>query len=144
MELLAIRVAGPGVAPHALPLNAAVGKGILKLGRPGRLVGVVRTAAGQPMANVPVEVWVQGSGTVPNELVNRSITPAEPLRLDPALLRTGPQGTFQTPPTLLSGSSYRVSIRHDGYFYSRSNSAAFLIASTRREFNTRGPAGSSS
>jgi hypothetical protein len=29
------------------------------------------------------------------------------------------------------------------YFYSRSNSAAFLIASTRREFNTRGPAGSS-
>jgi hypothetical protein len=103
------------VAPHALPIDAALGKGILKLGRPGRLVGIVRTADGQPLADVPVEVWVQGSGTVPEAIFNRSITPSELLRLEPQPLKTGPQGAFQTPPTLLSGSAYRVSIRHDGY-----------------------------
>jgi hypothetical protein len=115
MQLLAIRVAGPGVAPHALPISAALGNGAPKLGRPGRLVGIVRTAAGQPLADVPVKVWVQGSGTVPESIVNRSITPTEPLRFDPPSLKTGPQGAFQTPPTLLNGSAYRVSIRHDGY-----------------------------
>ena len=62
----AIRVAGPGVAPHTLPLDVPQGKDIvLKLGRSGRVVGIVRTASGEPLADVPVEVWVQGSGTLP-------------------------------------------------------------------------------
>ena len=89
--------------------------GVLKLGRPGRLVGIVRSAIGQPLADVPVQVWVQGSGGVPDDTLNRSITPDEVLRLDPQPVRTGPQGAFQTPPTLLSGSSYRVSIRQAGF-----------------------------
>ena len=46
---------------------------------------------------------------------NRRITPDEIVRLDPQPLKTGPQGAFQTPPTLLNGSTYRVSIRHDGF-----------------------------
>ena len=80
------------------------------------MVGIVRTASGQPLADVPVEVWVQGSGTLPRK--HRSIgrsRPTEILRLDPQPLKTGPQGAFQTPPTLLSGSTYRVSIRQDGF-----------------------------
>ena len=47
----------------------------------------------------------------------RRATPTEIVdyasELDPP--RTGPQGAFQTPPTLLGGSTYRVSIRRDGY-----------------------------
>lgn len=115
MQLLAIRVAGPGIAPHTLPINTAAGNGVLKLSRPGRLVGIVRTTAGQPLTDVPVEVWVQGAGTGSSRLINQSITPTEVVRFDPPALKTGPQGAFQTPPTLLNGSSYRVSIRHEGY-----------------------------
>ena len=37
------------------------------------------------------------------------------VRLDQTPLKTGPQGAFQTPPTLLNGSTYRVSIRKDGF-----------------------------
>ena len=47
--------------------------------------------------------------------VTRRITTDEIVRLDPQPLKTGPQGAFQTPPTLLNGSTYRVSIRHDGF-----------------------------
>ncbi len=116
MVPLTIHVAGPGVAPHTLPLDAPLGKAVLKLGRAGRVVGIVRTASGQPIADVPVEVWVQGSSTfMASTRTNRSITPDAILRLDPQPLKTGPQGAFQTPPTLLSGSTYRVSIRHDGF-----------------------------
>ena len=69
MVPLSIRVAGPGVAPHTLPLDVPQGRDIvLKLGRPGRVVGIVRTASGQPLADVPVELWVQGSGTLPSDL----------------------------------------------------------------------------
>ncbi len=115
MQLLAIRVAGPAIAPHALPINDAAVNGVVKLGRPGRLVGIVRTTDGKPLADVPVEVWVQGAGTGSSGLVNRSITPIALVKLGPASLKTGPQGAFQTPPALLNGSSYRVSIRHEGY-----------------------------
>jgi len=117
---LSIRVAGLGVAPHTLPLDVPQGQDVvLKLGRSGRVVGIVRTAFGVPLADVPVELWVQGSGTLPSDLGdprgNRRITPDEILRLDPQPLKTGPQGAFQTPSTLLSGSTYRVSIRQDGF-----------------------------
>ena len=59
---LSIQVAGPGVAPHTLPLDVPQGRdAVLKLGRPGRVVGIVRTASGVPLADVPVELWVQGA-----------------------------------------------------------------------------------
>ncbi len=120
MAPVSIQVSGPGVAPHTLPLDVPVGKEIvLKLGRSGRVVGIVRTASGQPLADIPVEVWVQGSGTLPTGLGfprgNRRITGDAMVQLDQEPLKTGPQGAFQTPPTLLSGSAYRVSIRHDGF-----------------------------
>ncbi len=112
-----IRVGGSGVATHTLKVDAPKGKDvILKLGRAGRMVGVVRTASGQPLADVPVDVWVRGSGTASFSVrINQRATPDAVVRLDPHPLRTGPQGAFQTPPVLLNGSTYRVSIRHDGF-----------------------------
>ena len=62
MMPLSIRVAGPGVAPHSLALEMRQGRNaVLKLGRSGRVVGIVRTASGVPLADVPVELWVQGA-----------------------------------------------------------------------------------
>ena len=120
MVPLSIRVAGQGVARHTMPLDVSRGKDVvLKLGRPGRVVGIVRAASGEALGDVPVELWVQGSGTLPAGIRSGRgdlrITPDEIVRLDPQPLRTGPQGAFQTPSPLLSGSAYRVSIRHDGF-----------------------------
>src|SRR5262249_54559629 len=91
---LSIRIPGPGVAPHTVPLDAPQAKDIvLKLGRPGRVVGIVRSASGAAMTDVPVEVWVQRLGTLPGDPANlhRRITPDEILRLDSGPLRTGAQ-----------------------------------------------------
>ena len=116
MVPLSLQIDGPGITPHTLPLPAEQGNNlVLKLGRPGRLVGIVRTAAGESLAGQPVEVWVQGTGAVPGDPVRRKIAPEAIVRLDSGPLKTGAQGTFQTPPTLLSGSTYRVSIRRDGF-----------------------------
>ncbi len=109
------RASGPEVAPHALLLDAPQGKDfVVKLGPLGRLVGFVRTAAGEPLADVPVELWAQGGGIVSGPVLDRRATADEIVPLKPAL-KTGPQGAFQTPPTLLGGSSYRVAIRHPGF-----------------------------
>ena len=115
MAPLSIGIVGAGFAPHTLPLDTPLEKNVvLKLGRPGRVVGIVRTASGQPLAGVPVELWVQGSGTLPGDIrfvVDGRITGDAIIRLDQAPLKTGPHGAFQTPSTLLNGSTYRVSIR---------------------------------
>ncbi len=122
MKPLSIRVAGQGVAPHTLRVEPPAGSdAVLRLGRPGRVVGVVRTASGAPLADVPVELWVQGAKIVRSDFApadpfgNRRITPDEILRFDPEPLKTGPQGAFQTPPNLLSGSTYRVIVRREGF-----------------------------
>ncbi len=55
-----IRISGVEIAPHAILLDAPQGKdSVIKLGRPGRLVGFVRTVAGEALAGVPVEVWAK-------------------------------------------------------------------------------------
>ena len=121
--LLTASVYGPGIANHTLPLRERQGKDryLLKLGRPGRLAGVVLNESDQPLHDVPVQVWVRASGTRPSGVgmarARRRATSTAIVdyssELDPP--RTGPQGAFQTPPTLLGGSSYRVSIRREGY-----------------------------
>ena len=120
MVPLSIRVGGPGVAPHTLPLEQPQGRNsVLKLGRPGRLVGIVRSASGLPLAGVSVELWVQGPNVSWTDFGDprghRRIMPDEILRLGPEPLKTAPQGAFQTPSTLLGGSTYRVAIRKDGF-----------------------------
>jgi len=115
-----VRVAGPGVAPHTLPLDVPQGRdAVLKLGRSGRVVGIVRTASGVPLTDVPMELWVQGADVRRSPFGEgrgtRRNMADERLQLGPQPLKTGPQGAFQTPSTLLSGSTYRVSIRQDGF-----------------------------
>ncbi len=122
MKPVSVRVAGQGVAPHTLRLESPEGSNaVLKLGRPGRVVGIVRATSGAPLAGIPVQVWVQGPKILRSDFSagdpfgNRRITPDEILPFDQSPLKTGPQGAFQTPATLLSGSTYRVIIRHEGF-----------------------------
>ena len=108
MEPLTVQIAGAGIAAHTLPLFDRP----LKMGRTGRLVGVVRAESGQPLAGFPVAVWVRPTGTLPWGLLDAS--PPETIKFDSPPL-TGAEGAFQTPPSLLDGSTYRVSIRQDGF-----------------------------
>ena len=120
MMPLSIRVAGPGVAPHTLPLDGRRGRTLSSSwAAPDEWSG---SSARHPASRWPTSRWRSGSrGRASGRAISadprasRRITPDEILRLDPRPLKTGPQGTFQTPPTLLSGSTYRVSIRQDGF-----------------------------
>jgi hypothetical protein len=114
-RLLALRVAGPNIAPQVLPLDPEdAGDITLKLGRPGRLVGIVRSEDGKPLAGVAVEVWVQGGGTVPGISTSR-LTRDAIVQFGDQTVKTGSQGAFQTPLMLLPGSNYRITVRQEGF-----------------------------
>ncbi len=121
MNMLTFNVVGAGIAQHTLevPPPLAKDKYLIKLGRIGRLVGVVRNESGEPVVDVPVSVWVRASGTrspaVGAPRGRRRATRTEAIGLERELMRTGPEGAFRTPAALLGGLSYRVSIRHEGY-----------------------------
>jgi RNA polymerase sigma factor (sigma-70 family) len=120
MNPVSIRLFGPEIARHTLPLPAQQGKDdyVIKLGGRGRLVGIVRAESGQPLADVPIDVWVRASGalTRPGYAVNRGrITHTEVVPFDSESVHTGPEGAFQTASKLLGGSTYRVSIRREGF-----------------------------
>ncbi len=118
IDPLLLRVTAPGFVPHKLPLRPRPGSDrfTLKLGRPARLTGSVYDDSGQPAANVSVEVWAE----------NAYITPRDPdgtrkPRLHPSLIhfdsgpvRTRADGSFLTPPQLMTGSSYQIIIRPEG------------------------------
>ena len=97
---LTIRISGPGVAPHTIPLEGAQANAIvLKLGRPGRVVGIVRSTSGAPLGDVPVEIWFRARDAVPGDFLNRRIATDEVVRLDPGPLNTGPQAPSRRLPT---------------------------------------------
>jgi RNA polymerase sigma factor (sigma-70 family) len=110
MEPLRVQVAGAGIAMHTLSLNDFPQTKTLRIGRTGRLVGIVRGESGQPLADVSVVVC-----TPARTPSGRSERRPEMIRFDAQPLTTGRQGAFQTPSTLLNGSRYRVSIRQDGF-----------------------------
>jgi Carboxypeptidase regulatory-like domain len=68
------------------------------------LTGQIVDGAGRPIAGVPVAVWSQGE-------IWLSPTPAQ---LPGEPLRTAADGSFQTPPSLLAGSTYRVVVQVQG------------------------------
>jgi RNA polymerase sigma factor (sigma-70 family) len=121
MNMLTFNLVGAGIAQHTLEVPPPEGndKYVIKLGRIGRLVGVVRNESGEPVVDVPVSVWVRASGTrlpaVGAPRGRRRATRTEAIGLERKLMRTGPEGAFRTPAALLGGMSYRVSIRHEGY-----------------------------
>jgi hypothetical protein len=120
---LTVQVSGPRLALHTLDIPAEPGKNpvdrVLKLGRPGRLAGIVRGEDGQPIADVPVEIWVRAAGAKPSGVgmvrARRRLAPTDVVTFDSDSPRTGAPGAFQTPSSLLRGSTYRVSIRHEGF-----------------------------
>ena len=113
MAPLTVQISGPGIAAHTLALIDSRQKPILKLGRTGRLVGIVRSEAGEPLADIRVAVWVRAPGTIPSGMLD--LSPPEMIKFDSQPLLTSAQGSFQTPPSLLDGSTYRVSIRREGF-----------------------------
>ncbi len=122
MTILTVELSGgPGIARHTVEVPEADGKDeyTIKLGEPGRLVGVVRNESGEPMVDVPVRVWVRASGAAPGGVGlphgRRRATRTEAVVFVFDSPRTGPLGEFRTPAALLDGFSYRVSIHHEGF-----------------------------
>ena len=76
----------------------------IRLKQTSRLAGRVRNRAGQPIADQAVEVWRKG----------RSILEPNPVKFTNGPIRTAADGSFQTPPNLLVGSSYRIVVRSPG------------------------------
>ncbi len=113
-----VRVTAPGMVPHdfMLPDRPGSDRIALKLGRPARLAGFVTKDSGQPAANVSVEVWTDNRPGGPSN-PDRDPKPAGMRRLihfDSGPVCTGADGSFLTPPQLMTGSSYRVVIRPEG------------------------------
>ncbi len=113
---ITVRVTAPGIARHDLPLldRPAHDRITLKLGRPARLAGSVFNDSGQPVRDVPIEVWVENTYRMPGQLaVQWKVSPSL-IRFDSGPVRTQADGSFLTPPELLAGSSYRITIRPEG------------------------------
>ena len=114
----AVRVTAPGIVPHVFPLPGRPGNNrvTLKLGRPARLAGSVFNDSGQPAANVPVEVWVENMYYTPSNPDGNPRPAGVPslIHFDSGPIRTGADGSFRTPPQLMTGWSYRIVIRPEG------------------------------
>ena len=121
----------PGIVPHVFPLPGRPVKDrvTLKLGRPARLSGQVSNASGQPAANVPVEVWVENLFYQPSDPDGnpKPVGGASLIHFDSGPIRTGADGSFRTPPQLMTGWSYQIIVRPEGDPPVRSES---LTAST--------------
>ncbi len=116
IDPVTVRVTAPGIAPHDLPLLArpAHNRITLKLGRPARLAGSVFNDSGQPAPALPIEVWVENTNRRPSEPdVVWTVSPSL-IRFGTGPVRTQSDGSFLTPPELLTGSSYRITIRPEG------------------------------
>ena len=118
IDPLTVRVTAPGIAPHHLGLPDRPGRDriTLKLGRPARLAGSVYNDSGQPASNVPIEVWVTNTYDLPlgPGEIRKATLPPRLIHFDSGPVRTGADGSFLTPPQLLTGSSYRIIIRSEG------------------------------
>jgi len=111
-RLVAARVAADSVGTQDFtlierPLRDGQGQGAtitIRLKPTSRLAGRVRNRAGQPVADQAIEVWCKGGSVLGPSSVGFKNGP----------LRTGADGSFQTPDNLLVGSPYRVVVRAPG------------------------------
>ena len=111
------RVTAPGIAPHilALPYQPGSDRYTLKLGQPARVAGSVFYDSGEPAADLPLEVWVENSYYLPRvPAVEKALGDPTVIRFNPGPVRTGADGTFSTPPKVMTGRSYRISVRTAG------------------------------
>ncbi len=115
IELRSVRMTGAAGGAQVAMLLYSEGKheASLTLGRPVRLAGAVRDASGAPISGVAVEVWGRCGFSFGNGQFSYVIP--EPVRFDSGPVRTVANGSFQTPPLLRAGSTYRLVVRADGF-----------------------------
>ena len=115
VDLRSVRVVIPGRGTHVLMIPYSRGKEdvTLSVPRSGRLASQVVDAAGVPIRGARVDLWVRGG--VPLEEGRSFYLNPERLPDEGPPLRSGPDGSFETPSALLLGSTYRVVARADGF-----------------------------
>jgi hypothetical protein len=115
IELRSVRIVVPGGGTHVGTLLYTEGKhdAALTLGRPSRLAGAVKDTSGVAVTGVAVEVWAR-CGLSFGDGQSAHVIP-EAVRFDAGLIRTDARGSFQTPPLLRTGSTYRVVVRAAGF-----------------------------
>ena len=110
-RLVAARVTADSIGEQDLPVTEETRPGVaatifaIKLKETSRLSGRIVDAAGSGVAGQSVEIWSLGSV--------RSLVPSV-VGFKNGPVRTGADGTFQTPTNLLIGSSCRVAVRESG------------------------------
>ena len=119
IDPLTVRVTAPGIVPHDFPLPDRPGSDrfTLKLGRPARLAGSVYQRLGPAGGERPGRglggEYVLSTGRIRTRTGRRRAWPAL-IHFDSGPIRTGADGSFLTPPQLMTGSSYRIIIRPEG------------------------------
>jgi hypothetical protein len=116
IELRAVRVEVPGRGAHVATLRYADGKtdATIALGRPARLEGTIKDAAGRPVAGVPLEVWMR-CGLPLEEGRSFFYVIPELVRTGGEPIRTDARGSFRVPGGLVVGATYRIVVRADGF-----------------------------
>ncbi len=110
-RLVAARVTADAIADQDLPVAEELRNGavdptfVIKLKKTSRLSGRVVDDAGQGIAGQMVEIWCR---------VEDSPRAFGLVGFKHGPVRTGADGTFQTPDNLMIGSSYRVRVREPG------------------------------
>jgi hypothetical protein len=108
-RLVAARVTAESIGEQDLPVSEETRDGsagsffVIKLKKTSSLSGRIVDPAGRGVAGQAVEIWSRTGRLLPN-----------PVGFKNGPVRTGADGTFQTPANLLSGSSYRVAVREPG------------------------------
>jgi hypothetical protein len=118
VDPLRLIVTAPGLVPHEFPLPDRPGSDRfdLEIGRPARLAGSVNDDEGRPAANVLVEVAVRNlyyQTSDPGETPKPS-GPPQPIHFDSGPILTGADGSFRTPPQLMTGRSYQITVHPEG------------------------------
>src|SRR5208337_1419968 len=85
----------------------------LTLGAPARFAGRIRTPSGSPVPEATIEVWARSA--LPLAESRELYATPEPVAMGTGPLRARADGTFQTPPVLMNGSTYKVVARKDGF-----------------------------
>jgi hypothetical protein len=134
IKLRSVRITIPGRGSHfvTIPLASDKDDVTLVLGQLSGLTGDVRGPAGSPIAGADVELWVRCGNSFGEQQASYGIP--ERLRFDSGPVRTDALGSFNTPPVLLIGSTYRAVIRATGH-----SPAISDWITLKKESNSLGP-----
>jgi hypothetical protein len=114
-DVILVRLSVPGRGTHvvSLPYETMKEDQTLRLGAPGRLLAKLVDGSGGPVAGAEAELWVRSVQPISG---GRSLFyEPERIELEKASLRSGPEGTIQTPPLLHQGATYRLAVRAEGF-----------------------------